>query len=87
MKIKEAVQLEKVAAGRQAFRWTEVLNALLELKEGMALPVELDDIKEAISLQTWALHRNGTANGPIYRAQRSGSTVYISKVSENGNTK
>jgi hypothetical protein len=49
---------------------------------GKALPVEFDEVKDAIGLQQWVLYLNThNSNGTKYRVQRSGLTVYISKVS------
>ena len=79
--MKELVPLEDVRSQRhREDQWQEITEALKSLPNDMALPIEVDDAKEAAALQYFILQRNAKSQVK-YRAQRRKNTVFISKVS------
>jgi hypothetical protein len=60
--------------------WIPIINAALELPDGLALPVELAEVKDAVALQHFIYQSVNVKNAQKYRANRVKNTVYISKV-------
>ena len=66
---------------RRATKWQPIFEQLPSISEGMALPVHFENQPDAAYFQSCVLSRNAAmVNGTKYRAQRIGTTVYVSRI-------